>query len=121
MKSKAIIPNSKDLLVRFKQFHLQKTAQKRLPKRIPTGGSTIPILQPPKVCTQVQRVSISGERSFFQILQSEWIVAKTSPLHFENVVDRSAASAPLKAFDQLGGSPDQGNVTALYPTVTAFQ
>jgi hypothetical protein len=31
------------------------------------------------------------------------------------------ASAPLKAFNQLGVSPDQGNVTALYPTVvTAF-
>ena len=31
------------------------------------------------------------------------------------------ASAPLKAFNQLGASPDQGNVTALYPTVvTAF-
>jgi hypothetical protein len=27
------------------------------------------------------------------------------------------ASAPLKAFNQLGASPDQGNVTALYPTV----
>jgi hypothetical protein len=31
------------------------------------------------------------------------------------------ASAPSKAFNQLGASPDQGNVTALYPTVvTAF-
>ena len=32
-----------------------------------------------------------------------------------------STSAPLKAFNQLGASPDQGNVTALYPTVvTAF-
>ena len=30
-------------------------------------------------------------------------------------------SAPSKAFNPLGASPDQGNVTALYPTVvTAF-
>jgi len=33
----------------------------------------------------------------------------------------SRASAPLKALNQLGGSPIQGNVTTLYPTVvTAF-
>jgi hypothetical protein len=33
----------------------------------------------------------------------------------------SRASAPLKALNQLGVSPIQGNVTALYPTVvTAF-
>jgi hypothetical protein len=33
----------------------------------------------------------------------------------------AGSSAPLKAFNQLGASPDQGNVTALYPTVvTAF-
>jgi len=32
------------------------------------------------------------------------------------------ASAPLKAYEQLGESPNQGNVTALNPTlVTAFQ
>jgi hypothetical protein len=30
------------------------------------------------------------------------------------------ASAPSKASNQSGGSPDQGNVTALYPEVTAF-
>jgi hypothetical protein len=29
----------------------------------------------------------------------------------------SLPSAPLKAFDLLGASPDQGNVTALYPKV----
>lgn len=28
--------------------------------------------------------------------------------------------APSKASNQSGGSPDQGNVTALYPEVTAF-
>jgi len=37
------------------------------------------------------------------------------------MISEKSSSAPLKAFNQLGVSPDQGNVTALYPTVvTAF-
>ena len=37
------------------------------------------------------------------------------------LISEKSSSAPLKAFNQLGVSPDQGNVTALYPTVvTAF-
>ncbi|MCE2815135.1 MAG: hypothetical protein LW850_32535, partial [Planctomycetaceae bacterium] len=37
------------------------------------------------------------------------------------LISEKSASAPSKAFNQLGASPDQGNVTALYPTVvTAF-
>jgi hypothetical protein len=43
----------------------------------------------------------------------ETIVDNCSTL--ETIVD-NCSSAPLKAFDQLGESPDQGNVTTLNPT-----
>lgn len=50
-----------------------------------------------------------------------WLTLVERGLNGLKLISEKSASAPLKAFNQLGVSPDQGNVTALYPTVvTAF-